>query len=85
MRNLIAGQPVRCEQRDVDRFGRIVAVCFIAEGLDLGKEMVRTGWALAYRHYSTEYIGAEGEAQEARRGMWRGEFIAPWDWRRSNR
>ena len=59
MRDLIAGQPVRCEHRDVDRFGRIVAVCFNAEGRDLGKEMVRTGWALAYRQFSLDYVADE--------------------------
>ena len=48
MRDLIAREPVRCEQRDVGRFERIVAVCFNGEGLDVGTEMVRLGWALRY-------------------------------------
>ncbi len=34
-------------------------------------------WALAYRQFSNDYVAREGEAQEARLGMWR----EPWDWR----
>jgi endonuclease YncB( thermonuclease family) len=75
---------VTCEQRDVDRYGRIVAVC--RAGLnDLGAFMVANGWALAYRRYSTAYVGPEGSAKAARRGIWRGTFTAPWDWRRGDR
>lgn len=38
-------------------------------------------WALAYRQFSNDYVAREGEAQEARLGMWR----EPWDWRREDR
>ena len=44
--------------------------------------MVRNGWALAYRRYSTDYVDAEAVAEKARAGMWRGEFEKPWKWRR---
>ena len=81
---LVEGVDIRCEELDRDRYGRIVAVCW-AGGQDIGLIMVHTGWALAYRRYSTEYVEAESEAKEARRGIWRGDFIAPWDWRRSKR
>ena len=43
--------------------------------------MVRQGWALAYAKYSTAYLPEEKEARAAERGIWRGAFIAPWDWR----
>ena len=43
--------------------------------------MVRNGWALAYRRYSMDYVEAEGEAKEAKRGMWKGKFVPPWEWR----
>ena len=82
MRDLIDGEPVRCEQRDIDRYGRIVAVCFNAEGLDLGKQMVRHGWALAYRQYGLDYVADEETASATREGMWETTFFAPWDWRR---
>src|SRR5262245_61374288 len=75
---------VTCGQRDVDRYGRIVAVC--RAGLeDLGAWAVHNGWALAYRRYSKAYVAAEHSAKFFRRGIWRGTFTAPWDWRRGVR
>lgn len=47
----IGQQTVTCERHDVDRYGRIVAVCR-AGGGDLNAWMVSQGCALAYRHYS---------------------------------
>lgn len=38
----IAARPVTCEQRDVDRYGRIVATCTVA-GEDLSAWMVAQG------------------------------------------
>src|SRR5262245_22562373 len=54
----IGQQTVICEKHDVDRYGRIVAVCR-AGGEDLNAWMVSQGWALAYRHYSTAYVSQE--------------------------
>ena len=76
----IDGRPVVCEERDRDRYGRIVALCR-ADGHDLGAWLVFRGWALAYRRYSTDYVADEKAAKAAHRGLWRGEFDPPWDWR----
>ena len=78
----IDGRSVACEERDRD--GRIVAVCRHA-GRDVNAWMVREGWALAYRRYSRAYVEEEVAAKAARRGLWRGEFVQPWDWRRGER
>jgi len=43
--------------------------------------LVAQGLALAYRHYSVDYVAAEDEARAAGRGMWAGTFEPPWDWR----
>ena len=80
----IGQRTVTCGQRGVDRYGRIVAVC--RAGLDdLGAWAVHNGWALAYRRYSTAYAAPEASARFAKRGIWRGAFTAPWDWRRGDR
>lgn len=76
----LGGSLVVCEERDRDRYGRIVALCR-ADGHDLGAWLVSRGWALAYRRYSTDYVAVEEAAKAARRGLWRGEFVPPWDWR----
>ncbi len=40
------------------------------------------GWAVAYYLYSYEYTRAENNAKSERLGIWAGEFVYPWDWRR---
>jgi endonuclease YncB( thermonuclease family) len=47
--------------------------------------MVKRGWALAYRKYSKDYVNDEEEAKEKKIGLWAGEFIPPWEWRRLKR
>jgi len=81
---LIRGKRVACEERDRDRYGRVVAVCAIS-GRDLNAWMVSEGWAFAYRTYSRAYVAQEARARAAKRGIWRGEAVAPWDWRRGKR
>ena len=80
----IGRRTVSCHEKDIDRYRRIVAVCSIA-GEDLNAWMVAEGWALAYRQFSTAYIEQENSANKAHKGIWRGRFIAPWDWRHGKR
>ena len=77
--------PVACEERDVDRYGRVVAVCRLDGHQDVNAWMVAEGWALAYRRYAMDYVDEEAGARAAKRGVWRGELVAPWDWRRGVR
>jgi endonuclease YncB( thermonuclease family) len=81
LRALVGSQPVRCEGSTHDRYRRLIGVCY-ANGVNLNAEMVRQGWALAYRRYSEDYVSAEDEAHAAKRGMWAGEFDRPWELRR---
>ncbi len=80
----IGDQAVQCEERDRDSFGRIVAVCQLA-GQDLNAWLVAQGWAMAYRQFSEAYVAEEAAAAAAGRGIWRGQFVAPWEWRRGAR
>ena len=59
-----------------------VAVCYVGS-LNINEQMVVDGWALAYRRYSMDYVRAEKFAKSRREGMWRGEFVPPWEWRQS--
>ena len=43
--------------------------------------MAHTGWALAWPETGTIYVRVQQRAAAARRGLWRGEFVAPWRWR----
>lgn len=98
LRAMIGGNPVTCEidPRDPqDRYGRTLGWCRVA-GTALSTRMVRDGFAVAYRQYldykdhtprswKNELIAAEDEAKSARRGLWRGPFQTPWEWRASKR
>ena len=84
LRSLIGGRTVTCTKRDVDDYGRTVAVCR-SGAADLGAEMVRAGFAVAYRRYSNDYVDEENEAHAGRRGVWAGEFTRPEDYRHNER
>ncbi|MBG0800472.1 thermonuclease family protein [Methylocystis sp. H4A] len=80
----IGVSPVQCRERDVDRYGRMVADCSV-RGEDIELWLVRNGHAMAYRRYSSAYIAAEQEAKNAKRGIWAGHTQAPWEWRKDRR
>jgi len=80
----ISHQPLSCDQLDVDRYKRIVAVCFLGE-IDINQWIVSQGWAIAYRKYSKDYVDTEQAARLAKVGMWAGQFVEPWKWRRGER
>ncbi|HET7131697.1 MAG TPA: thermonuclease family protein [Gammaproteobacteria bacterium] len=79
---LVGADRLVCTRKDTDNYGRVVAVCR-AGGVDVAREMVTAGLALAYRRYSNDYVGAEAEARAAKRGLWAGDFTPPWDWRQT--
>ena len=85
LRETIGNQPVDCQIVERDRYNRIIGVCFNATGKNLQSLLVESGWAIAYRRYSTRYVEEETTAREARRGIWQGSFTMPWIWRRQNR
>ena len=82
--NMTEGRTLRCEQKDIDRYKRIIAVCRTAE-TDLNAWMVRGGYAVAYRYYSSDYVSLENAAKSKGKGIWSGQFVMPWDWRRGTR
>ncbi len=43
------------------------------------------GLALADRRFGRAYVPVEEAARAAVRGIWAGDFEAPWDWRRARR
>lgn len=73
---LVAGREVRCEGDRLDRYRRLLAHCYIGD-LDLGREMVRSGWAIVATGYGEEYRAVESEARADRAGAWAGEFQDP--------
>jgi endonuclease YncB( thermonuclease family) len=82
LKALIGRNAVDCEPRARDKFNRIVAVCRTSKVPDLGEALVREGFAVNFGGRAEgPYVDAEIEAQAAKRGIWRGNFERPSDWR----
>jgi len=79
-----AGRPWTCKISGHDTYSRSLARCYV-DGEDIQKWLVRSGFALSYKHYSQAYDADQQAASEAHAGLWSGAFIAPWDWRHRNK
>lgn len=72
----IGHRTVRCAGQGRDRYGRVLATCEVG-GADIGRWLVRSGLAIAYRRYSDAYVGDEAAASAARLGIWSGQMDSP--------
>ncbi len=88
--SLIAGRIVEVEQKDVDRYGRVVGLVKV-DGQSLNELIIQNGYAWVYRQYCKErfcsdWIKAEETAKQAKKGMWSSPVvIPPWEWRAAQR
>ena len=71
-----------CISEGKDTYKRTLAECFV-NGESLSKFLVRSGYAFAYRKYSTKFIKDEEFAKENKLGMWSMKFEYPWDFRKT--
>ena len=73
-------------EKDTDRYGRLVAVLYTPEGLNVNLEMVCGGhawWYERYARFDSDLEDCQESAQEARLGLWEDEDpMPPWVWRR---
>ncbi|MBI4825949.1 MAG: thermonuclease family protein [Nitrospirae bacterium] len=88
LESLILGQDVKVILNGDKTYKR--EVCFIENnGMDINLEMVRRGYAWAYRQYldrphSSDYINAEEGARNRRLGLWQqANPRPPWEFRHS--
>jgi endonuclease YncB( thermonuclease family) len=82
--NIIGNHWVTCKGEKRDRYRRLIAICTLGP-FDLNAMLVLKGLALAYRKYSIAYIKEEYDAKSKKLGLWRGRFVAPWEWRQGKR
>ena len=73
----------KCISEGKDAYQRTLAECFV-NGESLSKFLVRSGYAFAYRKYSTKFIKDEEFAKENKLGMWAMTFQYPWDFRKAS-
>lgn len=81
---LVSLGPVQCTDSGEKNFiGIPYMTCTLAGGLDIGADLVRQGWALAFRFQSDKYVPLEDEAKAKGIGLWQPtiRFTNPWEWR----
>ena len=79
----ISNATVECISEGKDTYKRTLAECFV-NGESLSKFLVRSGYAFAYRKYSTKFIKDEEFAKANKLGMWAMTFQYPWDFRKAS-
>lgn len=80
LKRLVRGARVTCRGDETDRYGRRLASCTVGD-IELNAEMVRLGFAVARDQNGLPYLLQQVEARRAARGIWRGKFEHPSDWR----
>lgn len=80
MAQLAEGKITQCDPISKDGYGRTIATCFV-NGVDIGAEMVRTGYAWAFVKYSDVYVPEEQRARLVKIGIWQGDAQPPWEFR----
>ncbi len=84
LKRKINNRNVKCITTDIDIYKRFVAICSV-DNINLNKWMVENGWAIAYRYYSTDYINEERYARENSLGIWKSQFLKPYQYRKQNK
>ena len=79
----IGSNTLKCIREGKDAYKRTLAECFV-NGESLSKFLVRSGYAFAYRKYSTKFIKDEEFAKANKLGMWTMTFQYPWDFRETS-
>ena len=79
--NKIGNNTPICIGKKKDFYKRTLAECFV-NGESLSKFLVRSGYAFAYRKYSTKFVKDEDFAKANKLGMWSMTFKYPWDFRK---
>ncbi len=79
----IGNTTIECISEGKDVYKRTLAECFV-NGESLSKFLVRSGYAFAYRKYSTKFIKDEEFAKANKLGMWAMTFQYPWDFRKAS-
>lgn len=83
----IFGEAVRVTYKERDRYGRIIGDVYWGKHW-VNLELVASGWAWHYKHYSKDkrLADAETAARKMHYGLWVDpDPVAPWDYRRAKR
>jgi endonuclease YncB( thermonuclease family) len=74
LKELIKDKTITCISHSKDQYDRDLCTCY-ANNIDINKELVRTGHAIAY--LESNYYKDQEYAKQNKLGIWQGDFIHP--------
>lgn len=80
LEDLIGDAVPQCDDRGLDDYGRIIAVCSVS-GIELNRAMVSDGYAWAFRRFSDDYASVENDASGRGVQIWQASTQTAWDYR----
>lgn len=81
LKSWIEDNELECHVVKQDTKGNMIGTCSYGQ-YDIGAALVNAGWAVADTKYTDVYYPYEIQAQQDQRGLWRGKFYRPEDWRK---
>jgi endonuclease YncB( thermonuclease family) len=83
MIGIIGTGTLSCEVKSLDKlYNRLVGLCTTGDGTDIGRELVKRGYAYNEVHNLSYYKAERDYAESRRLGLWAGrEFMDPKEWR----
>ena len=86
--SLVSGKNVLVREQSRDQYGRVVGDVYLEDGTHVNAEIVKSGFAWHYKHYSNNPLLAQQETQarKQRRGLWQDAHPEPpWEFRKHKR
>lgn len=84
LEGLISSREITCHNTGIDYYKHAIATCY-AGSVEINKEIVRAGYAVAYKKYSNSYSEDEAYAKHHKNGIWAGTFDTPESHRKEKR
>jgi endonuclease YncB( thermonuclease family) len=79
LEEIIGDNELKCYIETNARYIGDLGYCY-TEGININREMVKRGYAIAYSIDGKDYIDEEAEAKKLKLGFWAGEFQNPEKW-----
>ncbi len=79
LQSFVESAAFACAGTKRDKYQRLLVTCHVAK-LNVNRELVRRGFAVAYGNYDAD----EANARLERRGIWATDFERPQNWRTSH-
>lgn len=78
--------PVECKDTGQKNYVNFPYMTCTMGGIDIAEDLVKSGWAFAFRLQTDKYVAAEATAKAAKKGMWQDgiRYTLPWEWREMN-